>query len=652
MNRIPRTPNTWSRWTCGVLLAALSMILAGTASCATGQTPDPNATSPDGDEPTGAPQPNDITDAGCEDVTSAADCDDGDPCSANDVCDVGRCSGTPVVGCVACGVSSDCDDADPCTDNVCTDAGICAHPANTAECDDGDPCSENDVCTDGTCGGTDVVGCVVCEDDADCDDGDGCTDDACGASNVCEHSFNEAVCDDGLPCTEGDTCVDGECNGVAVADCEGCTDDADCDDANPCTDDTCDDSGVCVHENNSSPCDDGSPCTDADVCADGECAGAPNSDCEGCVVDADCDDANPCTADACQGDECVFVANTASCDDGDACTTDDTCSAGVCAGAAVDCSGLDGTCTAGACDAATGQCEVTPITDGGACDDGDACTQSDVCIGGVCQGTAIDCDDGDVCTDDVCLPDGTCSHSPTQNPPMEQHSLTITVTGSGFVTLDPGGGVYDACTAVILNASPPECFDHWEGDLTGASNPIEIVMDSDKSVTAVFLDPPDDMTGTWTFDRTVTEVGSDGFCLHPAVGSQDMVDVAITQTGDEITLTMSFIEDADGNDLADGSPGQLWILFEPIECPVGEPYIVTMTGTISGDTVSLSVNGPDIGYCGCNWFTTATLNATLSGDECGTTSLAGTMDVELERICSQFGLDTCSISHSFSATRD
>ena len=119
-----------------------------------------------------------------------------------------------------------------------------------------------------------------------------------------------------------------------------------------------------------------------------------------------------------------------------------------------------------------------------------------------------------------------------------------------------------------------------------------------------------------------------------------MVDVAITQTGDQVTLTMSFSEDADGNDLADGSPGQLWILFEPIECPVGEPYIVTMTGTISGDTVSLSVNGPDIGYCGCNWFTTATLNATLSTDACGATNLAGTMDVELERICRRFGLYT------------
>jgi hypothetical protein len=49
-----------------------------------------------------------------------------------------------------------------------------------------------------------------------------------------------------------------------------------------------------------------------------------------CSTAADCNDANPCTNDACAGGACTHANNTAACsDDGSACTND-VCSAGVC----------------------------------------------------------------------------------------------------------------------------------------------------------------------------------------------------------------------------------------------------------------------------------------------------------------------------------
>lgn len=69
------------------------------------------------------------------------------------------------------------------------------------------------------------------------------------------------------------------------------------------------------------------------------------------------------------------------------------------------------------------------------------------------------------------------------------YTLTVNITGGGSVTLDPAGGVYAPSTSVDLtaNADPGWIFDHWEDDLSGSTNPETITMDSDKTVTAVFI---------------------------------------------------------------------------------------------------------------------------------------------------------------------
>ena len=69
--------------------------------------------------------------------------DDGIACTA-DVCAAGACKHNPAEG-LKC-----TDDGKPCTDDVCQ-AGKCVHPNSTAACDDGNPCTQNDVCSNGAC---------------------------------------------------------------------------------------------------------------------------------------------------------------------------------------------------------------------------------------------------------------------------------------------------------------------------------------------------------------------------------------------------------------------------------------------------------------------------------------------------------------------
>ncbi len=66
------------------------------------------------------------------------------------------------------------------------------------------------------------------------------------------------------------------------------------------------------------------------------------------------------------------------------------------------------------------------------------------------------------------------------------YDLTVKIEGSGEVS--PFGGSYSANVWAEIEAIPDSGwqFDHWEGDLTGDSNPTAIKMDADKNITAVF----------------------------------------------------------------------------------------------------------------------------------------------------------------------
>ena len=115
----------------------------GTNVCAVAATPAPTATPSSSPVPTATPTVNQ-----CSGAPNGAGCDDSDPCTTNDECLAGFCSGSPVI----CFAQDDCHLAGTCDPN----SGACSNPTapNGGTCDDGDPCTANDQCTAGTCAGT------------------------------------------------------------------------------------------------------------------------------------------------------------------------------------------------------------------------------------------------------------------------------------------------------------------------------------------------------------------------------------------------------------------------------------------------------------------------------------------------------------------
>lgn len=94
------------------------------------------------------------------------------------------CVFLPISGC--CNTAADCDDGDPCTDDICNN-GACENPSIGGCCASASDCNDNDPCTLDSCENN------VCVNDPDpdvCDDGIDCTVDACVAMNAAALSFD------------------------------------------------------------------------------------------------------------------------------------------------------------------------------------------------------------------------------------------------------------------------------------------------------------------------------------------------------------------------------------------------------------------------------------------------------------------------------
>ncbi len=112
-------------------------------------------------------------------------------------------------------IGNACDDGDPCTindvfDNHCNCAGTFADADNDGVCDANDQCSDVDDALIGTA----------------CNDGDTCTvNDVYGTNCNCLGTFadadNDGVCDANDQCPNGDDHMDLDANGIPDA-CEGC----------------------------------------------------------------------------------------------------------------------------------------------------------------------------------------------------------------------------------------------------------------------------------------------------------------------------------------------------------------------------------------------------------------------------------------------
>ncbi len=235
-------------------------------------------------------------------------CDaDGSLCTVADACVSGVC--TP-------GAKANCDDGNPCTADLCNVATGCKNSPITGTCNADDNACTIDLCVSGVCtAGTAKV----------CNDGNPCTADSCGVSTgLCVFApvpDGNGCNADGSLCTDQDFCKSGICTPGPTLDC---------DDGNVCTTDQCLAPTGCIHDPNSGPCDaDGSDCTANDSCSNTVCTAGTK---------LDCDDKNVCTNDACDlATGCTHTDNTLTCDDGDDCTQNDACATGKCAGVPFKC---------------------------------------------------------------------------------------------------------------------------------------------------------------------------------------------------------------------------------------------------------------------------------------------------------------------------
>ena len=87
------------------------------------------------------------------------------------------------------------------------------------------------------------------------------------------------------------------------------------------------------------------------------------------------------------------------------------------------------------------------------------------------------------------LPTGCNACGNIFDPNVVYHTLNSQVEGSGTIIIEPDKGAFIEGTSVKLTAVPDEdfFFDGWSGDTVSSLNPINIIMDASKSITANYI---------------------------------------------------------------------------------------------------------------------------------------------------------------------
>ncbi|MCL4863839.1 MAG: DUF1349 domain-containing protein, partial [Caldilineaceae bacterium] len=124
----------------------------------------------------------------------------------------------------------------------------------------------------------------------------------------------------------------------------------------------------------------------------------------------------------------------------------------------------------------------------------------------------------------------------------EEYALTLTPQGQGTLTADPVQPFYRYGDEVTLTATPTQgwFFMGWGGDATGSTNPLTIVIDGDKSVTAQFADVAFTLTANITGGGEVVVTPN---LPHYAPGAQ----VAVEARPEAGWLFMGWSGDLTGN---------------------------------------------------------------------------------------------------------
>jgi len=104
---------------------------------------------------------------------------------------------------------------------------------------------------------------------------------------------------------------------------------------------------------------------------------------------------------------------------------------------------------------------------------------------------------------------------------LPHYTLTVDIVGNGSVQANPNQEYYDPNTAVTLTATPNSgaTFTGWTGDVNIIDNPLTIIMDADKYITANFAGgfSPVTILGSWTSGTSHTaEIGANRLLIFTA----------------------------------------------------------------------------------------------------------------------------------------
>jgi len=169
---------------------------------------------------------------------------------------------------------------------------------------------------------------------------------------------------------------------------------------------------------------------------------------------------------------------------------------------------------------------------------------------------------------------------------FETVTLTTAVAGQGAVEPPAGSHLYLLGSTVAVAATPSAGwrFDHWEDGASGLSNPVEVLMTTNKTVTAVFVELPVDSPilvvsptagkleaspGVTTVDVRNMGTGVMPWTASITSGTFLAVVSGASGTGDG-TIQVTYQENLTGSDRT----GRLWVQAPQAS---GSPAVVTFT---------------------------------------------------------------------------
>jgi uncharacterized repeat protein (TIGR02543 family) len=115
------------------------------------------------------------------------------------------------------------------------------------------------------------------------------------------------------------------------------------------------------------------------------------------------------------------------------------------------------------------------------------------------------------------------------------YKLTLNNIGHGIITALPYQRIYASDTTVTLSATPDNgwTFSGWSGDLNGASNPISIIIDNNKAVTATYTQNQYTLTMVTNFGSVTPTAGDHSYLS----GSTEIISATPPSAGSDEEYT-------------------------------------------------------------------------------------------------------------------